>query len=78
MDFFALQCRKAEQIMDIAKQKQLLMEQLSTLQTLINAETDNTFKEMLRQEKADCLKDLKMLVSLMSVLPGDQQDRTEN
>ncbi len=64
--------------MDIAKQKQLLMEQLSTLQTLINAETDNTFKEMLRQEKADCLKDLKMLVSLMSVLPGDQQDRTEN
>ncbi|WP_281778325.1 replication initiation protein [Helicobacter suis] len=54
------------------------MEQLSTLQTLINAETDNTFKEMLRQEKADCLKDLKMLVSLMSVLPGDQQDRTEN
>ncbi|WP_120945200.1 replication initiation protein [Helicobacter labacensis] len=64
--------------MNQQEQKQFLMQQLSDLQMLIDAETNIAYRQSLEKEKADCLKKLVELNTQTPPpqLPSSTQDQT--
>ncbi|GMB90830.1 hypothetical protein NHP190002_15620 [Helicobacter ailurogastricus] len=55
--------------MDMLFQQQVISQQIKTLQTLIETETDDTIKQVLEQKQADCVNKLVELTT-QATTPG--------
>ncbi|WP_281769859.1 replication initiation protein, partial [Helicobacter ailurogastricus] len=64
-------------MVDTHKQRKSLMQRLKQLQTLIDTETDTTFRDALSREKAECLEQIIKLTTQTPQLPSPTQDQDQ-